>query len=403
MSTNNARRLAFQTLRYALALIATGCIGTATANARVFAVTQSEDLSAAIDEVQPGDRIELGWRVARGDIVLRGLHGSPTAPITITAAEPDRRPVLRHGDVSLRLINCHYVTIEYLDIEGMPEAGVVIRDRGSADNACSHLRLRHLAIRETGPQGDRDAMLITGASDIVISDCQFEAWGGSAIDLVGCHRAIINNCRFQGRDGYSEDGAIDIRGASSNVLVQSSLFSWAGREAITIGGATPADDFRPRAERYEATDVRIAGNRIIGSGASIVWSAAQDSRIENNTIVLPLAWVGRIIQENPDDSLLPCAGGIFQRNIIVYNNRVRTLIDVGLGTHPQTFVFSSNAWYAAGSRQRSRLPGRHDHNIHQVDPGIALSGNSIYDVTSTDPRLADWGADRYSPISLPNW
>jgi len=54
--------------------------------------------------------------------------------------------------------------------------------------------------------------------------------------------------------------------------------------------------------------------------------------------------VGRpILQETKDERFKPCHGGVFEHNLVVFDRGVRTVVNVGPGTDPESFTFRANA------------------------------------------------------------
>ena len=59
-----------------------------------------------------------------------------------------------------------------------------------------------MTILETGPKGNHDALKMSGVDHFTVRKCHFEAWGGSGIDMVGCHHGVVEDCTFVGREGF---------------------------------------------------------------------------------------------------------------------------------------------------------------------------------------------------------
>ena len=65
----------------------------------------------------------------------------------------------------------------------------------------------------------------------------------------------------------------------------------------------------------------------------------------NNTIIEPQTWVARILQETV--GLTPSRDGRFVNNLVVLRTAdLRTFVNVGPDTFPETFVFANNLWFA---------------------------------------------------------
>ena len=376
-----------------LALIA----GAPGAAGRDHRVSDSDTLRAVSRRLKPGDRVLLAPRVFAGDLHLSRVRGTAQAPIVMESAHPERRPVFRRGKQGLRLSDCAYLTLRGLGVEDCTAAGIVVGDGESFDTPSHHIVLEDLSISEIGPEGDRDALRLAGVTDFVVRRSRFEAWGGSAIDVVGCRRGVIEDCEFTGREGFDTQRGVRIRGGSSNILLRASFFRWAGYEVVGIGGKTPAGSFRAPGATTEAAHVEVAGNRILGGSIPITWNTAQGGRVHHNTILMPLGWIVRIAQENDAEAMLPCANGRFDRNLVVYGRRAPLFISTGENMLPRTFVFGSNAWYAVQGSSKPRLPIPETDGVYGVDPKVSMLRNSEYRRQSDDPRLKDIGADAYRP------
>jgi hypothetical protein len=229
----------------------------------------------------------------------------------------------------------------------------------------------------------------------VIRHCRFQGWGGSAIDMVGCHQGVIEDSQFLGKKGFSQANAVQIKGGSRHVTVQNCYFKDAGERAINIGGSTDIEFFRPKAGDYEAKDIVVAGNRFVGSWAAVAWVTADGGHVHHNTIYMPGRWVMRILQETNSPQFKPSHGGLFEKNLIVYDKRTLSFANVGPRTAPKTFTFRRNAWFRTDGATRVRLPAAETGAVLGVDPKLANPGEPTMKATSADPRLKDVGADAY--------
>ncbi|MFT5405678.1 MAG: hypothetical protein ACI9DF_004533, partial [Verrucomicrobiales bacterium] len=93
-----------------------------------------------------------------------------------------------------------------------------------------------------------------------------------------------------------------------------------------------------------------------------------------------------------------CRNGKFEHNIVVYDQRVRTLINVGGNTEPQSFTFRGNAWFNIDSPDRgpSNLPVAETDGIFGFDPQLEIEATThLLKVKSKDPKLQGIGADAF--------
>ena len=89
--------------------------------------------------------------------------------------------------------------------------------------------LEHLAISDIGPKGNFNSLNCSGLEDVTILNCTIEGWGGEAIDLVGCHRVVISDCKFTGKPNQSQVSGIQCKGCSEDVTIEKCDFVNAGQ------------------------------------------------------------------------------------------------------------------------------------------------------------------------------
>ncbi len=332
-------------------------------------VADSTAFRAAAQRLTPGATLLLEPGVYQGGVYLENVAGAEQAPIVIQGAEPSDPPVFREGGLALHLADCSYVTLRHLRVEGFPGNGINIDDGGSFATPAHHIVVENVTILETGPQGNHDALKMSGVDHFVVRNCRFEAWGGSGIDMVGCHYGVVEDCAFVGRAGFSQSNAVQLKGGTTDLLVQCCSFQDAGQRAINLGGSTGLQFFRPEVRDYEAKNITVAGNRFVGSVAPIAWVTADGGYVHHNTIVLPDKWVLRILQETEDPRFQPCHGGIFENNLVIYDSRVQVFVNIGPRTAPETFVFRRNTWCDVEGCGRPVLPVPEQDGVYLCDVG----------------------------------
>src|SRR5687767_7128608 len=163
-------------------------------------VSNLDELRGALREAKPGSRI----RVAPGKydgISSAGLKGTAENPVVIEAADPKDPPVFVGPGLGIHLSKVAYVTLRNLVVDGPRNNGINVDDGGVRDRPSHHLVLENITVRNVGPRGNRDAIKLSGVDDFVVRNCVTEGWGGSAIDMVGCHKGLIEDCRFVGKAG----------------------------------------------------------------------------------------------------------------------------------------------------------------------------------------------------------
>ena len=355
-------------------------------------------LRAAVGRLKPGTTLLLGSGTYRGGLYLRGVSGTAEARIVLRGADAGNPPLfLGGGSEGIHLADCNYVTLANLHVKGFPGNGINVDDGGTFDTPSRGVVIEDVVIRDTGPKGNHDALKLSGVDAFVVRRCRFEGWGGSAIDMVGCHDGLIEDCTFVGKPTCTQASGVQIKGGSARICVQTSFFHQAGMRAINLGGSTGLEYFRPKVGDCEAEDVTIAGNRFLGGMAPVAFVTADGGHVHHNTIVLPGKWVLRILQETRDGRFKPCRGGLFENNLVVCDASVRVFVNVGPGTAPETFTFRRNAWFSRAGPLRPKLPTAETDGVYDVDPKLDRIAEGACRATSKDPRLAGIGADAYTP------
>jgi len=369
----------------------------AVAGDSVFYVSNIKDLRDAVRNLEPGDEVLIGPGIYKGGFSVAGLQGTKINPIVIAGKDPDYPPVFSGRGEAVKLSNIAYVKLKNLRINDFTGNGINIDDGGNLERPSHHVIIENIFIKEIGPKGNYDAVKMSGVDDFIIRGCHIEGWGGSGIDLVGCHRGIIQNCLFIGVPGYRTKNAVQIKGGSHNILVQETVFLNSGERAINIGGSTGIAYFRPQLVDFEAKSVIVAGNRFIGGNAQVAWVTSQDTHVHHNIFYLPEKFVGRILQETKDKYFKPSQKGHFEANLVVTDDRTKTFFNVGPHTAPESFVFTHNAWYRFNSQEKPKLPTRELDGIYGVYPDLKDFGTPRMKIVSENPRLNDVGPRAYTP------
>jgi hypothetical protein len=354
-------------------------------------------LRAALQNLQPGTTILIAPGFYSRGISIANIHGTPESPIVIAAADPADPPVFSSNNEGAKLSSCSYIKLSGITFTSCGGNGINIDDGGKIDQPSHHVILEKLAILETGPKGNHDALKMSGVNHFIVRDCRFEGWGGSGIDLVGCHSGVIDGSQFIGRPGDRTKNAVQIKGGSSEILVQTSFFQNAGERVVHIGGSTGLDYFRPIDASYEGKNVIVAGNRFVGGEAQIAWVTCQHSHVHHNIFYFPGKWLGRILQETKDRRFEPSQLGLFEDNLIVTDGRVRSYVNVGFGTEPSTFAFRHNAWHRKGENKKPSLPTREIDGVYGIDPQLVDAGTPTMRISAQQPQLQSIGPDAYKP------
>ena len=54
----------------------------------------------------------------------------------------------------------------------------------------------------------------------------------------------------------------------------------------------------------------------------------------------------------------PCQEGVFESNLVVFDRRVRSFVNIGPGTSPDSFTLQGNFWRDAEGARKPNLPIR---------------------------------------------
>lgn len=315
----------------------------------LLAATPQEEIASA----KPGSRVVLAPGEYRGFHLsdVRGLRGQPIVVVATGA-------VFKGG---IQLSDVAYLEIEGLVIEGAPGNGLNIDDGGTFDTPSHHVVLRDVTVRDCGGRGNDDGVKLSGVDDFRLERCTVERWGraGSAVDMVGCHRGVIEGCTIRDREEGAAASGIQAKGGCRDVVIRRCRFEHAGTRAVNLGGSTGLPYFRPAPEGFEAKDVTVEGCTFVGSQAPIAFVGVDGATVRFNTFDRPRKWFFRILQETREEGFVPCRRGSFTDNLVVYrSDEVATPVNVGPGTAPETFEIARNYWFCIDDPARGppRLP-----------------------------------------------
>jgi hypothetical protein len=344
-------------------------------------VRDAAGLRQALAKAQPGTQILLEPGEYSGGFSFANLRGEPGKPIVVAAADPKNPPIIQGGGAGMHLTDPAYLELRNLTVSGWSANGLNIDDGGSYDTPAHHIVLRGLKVIGSAPPGNRDGIKLSGVDDFRVEDCTIEGWGtggGSAVDMVGCHRGVIEGCTIRHKDAPGSTG-VQAKGGSSDVVVRRNRFENAGGRAVNIGGSTGLPYFRPpvrkgegQAARYcEAKDIRVEGNVFVGGLAPVAFVGCDGSVVRFNTIYRPKRWVLRILQETREPGFVPSRNGEFTDNIIAFrSNEMQPEVNSGPNTAPETFRFARNFWYCldAPAKSRPSLPTPEVGGVYGQDP-----------------------------------
>ncbi len=335
-------------------------------------------LAQAVAVTLPGDTIMVHEGKYAGGVSIARLQGTNLKRIYIIPA-PNATVIYEGGIAAWHLTDAAYVQIKGFIFEQQTGNGFNMDDGGTYNTPSHHIIIDSCTFRNIKAKGNNDLLKLSGVDFFEIKNCVFlnGATGGSGIDMVGCHEGSITNNRFENQGSNS----IQAKGGSKNIRIAFNFFKNGGQRTLNLGGSTNLKMFRPLNARYEAAQLTVYSNIIIGSDAPIAYVGCVQSEVTNNTIYLPQKWVIRILQETVDTSrFYPCGNNSFENNIIYRDNRVSTDCNTGAYTNPQSFSFSGNFWYHAQnpSWKGPALPVKDTNSIIGKDPLFNNTGSGDF-------------------------
>jgi len=339
-------------------------LATHRARAADVKVNGAAELRAAVAAAKPGTRLLLAGGNYGAGFHFSNLRGEEKQPIVIAAADINNPPVFRDGNVAMHFSNPAYVELHNLIFTKLAQNGINIDDVGGKTNASARgVVLRGLRISDVGGEGNHDGIKISGIWDFRVTGCTIERWGtrgGSGIDMVGCHRGVIEGNTIRHNPEPQNCTGVQGKGGTSDVVIRRNRFEHAGGRAVNIGGSTGLQYFRPALvesrEHAEARNLRVEGNTFVGSSAPVAFVGVDGAVVRFNTIERPGRWALRILQENKAAGFVACRNGEFTDNTIVFDSTRwgEGGVNIGGGTAPSTFKFARNWWYCADNPERSR-------------------------------------------------
>jgi hypothetical protein len=331
-----------------------------------FTVSSPAELRAALATIRDGDTL----RIAPGEYP-GGHHVAGRAKLTVTALDPTDPPLFVGGANAWQFSRCPNLTVTHLRTRGQTDNGINVDDGGERDRPVPGVTLANLEVRDVGPRGNHDGIKGSGLVDLTIRDCLVEGWGGQGIDLVGCHRSLITGCRLVGKPGFSATAGVQLKGGSSEIVVERCEFTNAGDRPLNLGGSTGLDYFRPPGAKHEAAKLVVRDNLIEGGECAAAFVGVDGVDFSGNTILFPERWIFRILQETTAPGFNPCRNVRLTDNRIVFRRgQIRSDVNVGGGTAAETFAFEGNRWFAADRPEASRpqLPVAEQGGGYGQDP-----------------------------------
>lgn len=327
-------------------------------------------LAAAANDADPGDTILIHAGTYSGGLFMSNLQGTPGAWITIRNA-PGETVVFEGGGNAIQFTDPAWLHLRGLIFQHQTGNGLNTDDGGTYATPAHDVIFESCTFRDISAGGNNDLLKLSGLDHFQILRCTIQngAAGGSGIDMVGCHHGLIRGCYFENLGS----NAIQAKGGCEDIQIERNFFRNCGQRTLNLGGSTGLAFFRPDTAHFEAADIRVFSNIIVGSWAAVAYVGAVQVRVENNTIYNPQNWVIRILQETVDpDRFLECGDNTFRNNIVHLDHNLGTETNIGPDTRPETFVFAHNLWFNAA------LPNWSGPDIPTADPNMVLNQNPLF-------------------------
>lgn len=355
-------------------------------------------IQSAIIQTQPGDTVLIhpGTYTTSTYIVEK----SGTFGVDIVIRGVAQTSVIIEGpSSSMQFVDCSNITVENLTMRGQKGNALMFDDGGTYDSPSRFISVRDIVFEdmEGASNVNTNFLKMAGVDDFSIEHCRFTNGpvNSLGIDLVGCHDGQILSCDIRG----TSSGGIQMKGGSFNITVFGNTFAGCGDRSINIGGNTGLPYFRPLNATFEASEIRVYSNSFFEGRSAISFAGAVRSEVVNNTIVDPISWPFRILQESVDTGRFePCGSNVIVNNIIFYRDGLNAHFNIGPNTAPETFSVSNNLWYNSDVPSKSNpdiSPIVETESVYGLDP---LLTHIAYDhsVQAGSPAIGK-GSSQHAP------
>ena len=372
------------------ALVACFTISRLQPEPLVIDVSTTQELRVAMAQAQPGQTVRIKSGTYDGGVHLKDIHGEKSRPITLSGLDPKNPPRFVGGVSGLQFSDISHVVIENLSVTGCTGNGINIDDGGTIDTPSHDVVLRKVTVTKL-PKGNHDAIKLSGVDRFRVEDCRLEEWGGSGIDMVGCHDGVIVRCQLIN----GGDSGVQCKGGTSGIQIESCRFESFGQRGVNIGGSTGLEFFRPALskmkpdEKYEARDITVQGCTFVKGGSPIAFVGVLGSTVSRNTFIEPGRWIVRILQETREKGFVPSQKGVFTDNLVAFRSTNWSAggFNVGSGTAPETFSFARNFWICIDAPQSSRpqCPTPEVGGVYGEDPQFVDFEGGDFNVNVKSP------------------
>lgn len=374
-----------------MTLLAIGCLLlNGNLQSKEILVGSLQDLRQALLTVRPGSVIWLAPGKYEGGLFVANVHGEEGRPIVIRSSSNRNRAVFGNTGTGIQLSNVSHLRLMEIRVENCSNNGINIDDGGNPNRPSKDIVLQDIAVSDIA-KGNHDGVKLSGVDNFRLTRVSVRRWGGSAIDMVGCHDGLIEQGTFES----GGDNGIQAKGGSSNISIRDCGFLEPGQRGVNLGGSTGFDYFRPPLTkmpanaRFEAKDISVQGCFFRGGTAAAAFVGVDGAKFAYNTILNPGKWAFRILQETRDPSFVPSRRGTVARNLILFSSRNWSEggVNIGPGTDAQSFRFEQNFWFCEDKPDESRpkLPTGETEGTYGVDPQVEQGPSGLVRVARNSP------------------
>ena len=349
----------------------------------------------AISVAEPGTSILINPGTYDTLFIAKNLHGTEENPIWIGGIPGEPMPVLSSTSGAVLIERGSYIIIHDMEVTGAEIHGIHVNDGGDlADfEAAHHFVFRNIYNHNVGDSCFKFAGVnYSWLFDCDVSYSHMDGRASAAIDSVGCH---YNTVAYNYIHDVTAIG-VGFKGGSYEGDIYGNLFVNTGASAINMGQSTGDAFFRPPLEKdytmYEARDIRTYSNIFVKCENSFAFISSTNCYAVNNTVILPVDHVFRILNNDDSDSkkLANKAAphdSTIANNIFYYDTTVRDPLNVGGGTEPKTFKFQNNILYFVNNP--SEMPWNYANNF-TAENTITLDPllDDNYVLTADSPAIA---------------
>jgi hypothetical protein len=340
------------------------------------------------ERIKPGDEIIL-MPGRHKPVTLEFAQGTPDAPIIIKGVDPNNPSVIDAERYGLRLLDPRYVRIMNVEIIGATINGLSLEGSTTGEKEVSgpsgRVIIRNVSITDTGPRGQRHAILLQRLEGANIEGCTIDGWGGSGVEVVACTEVTIEDCRFTGKEDYSQVSGVRLRAGTDRATIQRCTFTNVGDQGVCIGGGSKMEEFATPPPSpadpdscFEASRVNVLRCVFRRGRCALAFAAAEGATVRNCTIVRPSQAVISVRREQKDPRFGAAANCVFGSCIITWQpGDLKTLAHLGKDSAAEGLTLEENIWWTP--------------NWEEVKESLGpFPGTILWDqITNLDPRLDD--------------